>query len=384
MTTAAGSAPAACPRLRGDVVLGPAVRSGAVLVHNVKDPAAGKYYQIGPREYFVMTRLDGRTPLDRIGLEYAAEFHRRLGEEQWRQILSTLARRRLLTGTEDPAAPPGGPPAATGVAERTLLNARVALFDPQRFFDRMLPILGFMFSAYVVVPALCAIAGLQVLVVARAGTLAGESRQLWDAPVAGLAVLLFLWLSVAVHEAAHGLTATNFGGASTEIGILWRFPILAPYCRVSDVLLFKRRWHRVCTAFAGVYTSLLLLLPVAPLWMLAPDGSALRHATAALLLFGSLSAIANFIPFLQLDGYFMLNHALGMQNLRSESYRYVKLRIRFLRHRDNDSARRLKTYPRGVKATYGLYGAGSVLFGAALVCWFAYWLLTRTANLLGF
>ncbi|KAB2339978.1 M50 family metallopeptidase [Actinomadura rudentiformis] len=379
--TAASAMDAARPQLRGDIVLGPAVRSGAALVHNVKDPAAAKYYQIGPREYFIMTRLDGRTPLKRIGLEYAEEFDRRLGEEQWRQILTSLAGRRLLTGSGEVAAPgEAGPAPASAPDRRTLLNARVTLFDPQRFFGRILPFLRFLFSAYFVVPALLAVTALQVLVAVKAGTLAGEARQLWEAPAAGLAVMLILWLSVAVHEAAHGLTATRFGGASTEIGILWRFPVLAPYCRVNDVLLFRRRWHRVCTAFAGLFASLLLMLPAAPLWMLAPEGSALRHAAAALLLFGSLSAVANLIPFLQLDGYFMLNHALGMQNLRLESYRFIRLALLHARQRDAGTAQRLKTYPRRVKLIYSLYGLGSIVFGAVLACWFAYWLLTLTLS----
>ncbi|RFS83513.1 hypothetical protein D0T12_20960 [Actinomadura spongiicola] len=384
MSSAGEALAAARPRLRDDIVLGPAVRSGPVLVHNVKDPVVGRYYQIGPREYFVMSRLDGSTSLEEIGVEYAAEFRRRLGDEQWRQILSTLAARRLLTGTEAPAGAADGASAVPGPAaepdKRTLLNARVALLDPQRFFDRILPYLRPLFSAPFVVPALLAVAGLMVMVVVEAGTLAGEAKRLWEAPAAGVTVALILWLSVAVHEVAHGLTATHFGGGSSEIGVLWRFPVLAPYCRVSDVLLFRRRWHRVCTAFAGVFASLLVLLPVVPLYFLAPEDGVLRHAAAALLLFGTFSAVANFIPFLQLDGYFMLNHALGMQNLRVESYTFLKLWIGHVRRRDGAAA--LERYPRRTKIAYALYGVGSVIFGAVLACWFAIWLLTLAWGLL--
>jgi putative peptide zinc metalloprotease protein len=77
----------------------------------------------------------------------------------------------------------------------------------------------------------------------------------------------------------------------------------------------------------------------------------------------------------------MLNHALGMQNLRLESYRFIRLWLRHMRHRDDKTL--LKSYPRPVKGAYTLYGLGSIAFGVVLACWFAYWLLTLVLDLLG-
>jgi putative peptide zinc metalloprotease protein len=153
---------------------------------------------------------------------------------------------------------------------------------------------------------------------------------------------------------------------------------------VNDVLLFRRRRHRVYTAFAGVFAGLLALLPVVPVWLFAPPESSLRHAASALLVFGSLAAVANFIPFLQLDGYFMLNHALGMQNLRIESYRFIGQLLRAPR-RDGDSGvlARQAAYPGRVRAIYVLYAAGSALFGIALACWFVYSLFVALQGSLG-
>lgn len=358
------------PQLRPDVLVGPAVRSGAVLVHNVKDARTGRYFQIGPREFFIVSRLDGNATLAQIGGEYAAAFGRRLDEQRWGQILRTLASRQLLTGLAEDPADGSGAAAPAPPQPRGPLYARLVLMNPGRRFAAAAPRLRFAFSPWFVVPALLAVLCVEVLVALAAPTLLGQARLLWDAPAAGIAVVVTLWLSVAVHEAAHGLTATHFGGTATEIGVLWRFPVLAPYCRTNDVLLFPRRRQRVATAFAGVFASLLLLIPVVPVWALAPAGGSLQSAAAALLLFGSLSAVGNFVPFLQLDGYHMLNHALGMQNLRVESYRFLGLALRSSGRRGN---RGTGAYPRRVKVTYTLYGVGSVLFGAALAGWFIVW-----------
>ena len=75
-------------------------------------------------------------------------------------------------------------------------------------------------------------------------------------------------------------------------------------------MLFPARRHRVYTAFAGVYASL-LLLPFAAVYPLLDAGGRLRAAVAGTLLYGSAAALLNLVPFFQLDGYFMLAHRAG-------------------------------------------------------------------------
>src|SRR6266508_3750629 len=117
-----------------------------------------------------------------------------------------------------------------------------------------------------------------------------------------------------------------------------------------------------CSTGAGAFASLLLLLPVVPVWALAPAGGALRQLAASVLLFGSAGAWLTLVPFLQLDGYFMLSHALGVQHLRAESYRYWLYRLR----RGPTGA-----YARRDARIYAWYGAASVLFDVAAVGWAA-------------
>ncbi|WP_432926548.1 M50 family metallopeptidase [Microbispora sp. CA-135349] len=348
---------AARPRLREGVRLGPAVRSGPTLVHSVKEPVSGRYFQIGPSEFFIMARLDGVTTLAEIDRQYAVEFRRRLTDDHWAHILGTLGRRGLLSGSEPPQAP------APEQRRRSLLYVRLPVVAPERWLGRLEPRLRPLFSPYAVVPLLVAVVGMEIAVLARAGDLWGATTRLGEGrPLVLAAVLLGVWLTVAVHEVAHGLTGTHFGGTATEIGVVWRFPMLAPYCRVNDIVFMARR-HRVYVAFSGMFAGLVVLLPVAIAWPLL-GGTAADAAGSALLL-GSLSGLINLLPFFRLDGYAMLNHALGMRDLQGESLAYVRGLLR----RD----RALPPYPRGQTRIYVIYVTCAALACVAWVCWIVLW-----------
>ncbi|HEX6969066.1 MAG TPA: M50 family metallopeptidase [Micromonosporaceae bacterium] len=349
------------PRLRPEVVLGPAQRRADGVVHHVKDPVTGRYYRIGPREHFLLSRMDGQRSTEEIGAEYAQTFGRRLGPESWRQVFAMLYQRRLLAGSDDSAALAEAAEAAAREAarnRRTLLLARVPLFDPQRLFDRVGPHLSALFSWWFVGPAL-------VICAVLLGFVGYHWRELVEAVGASrsavLPMLLALptaWVIVFVHECAHGLTCWRFGGQVREIGLLWRFPLLGAYCNVDDVVLLSRR-RRVATAFAGVFSTLLVVVPFAVLWLLAPDGP-VRDLAGTILLFGAVTAAVNLVPFLRLDGYYMLTHALNLVDLRGDTYRFWQRLLR-------GGPAAVAGYQRRDRIAYGLYGLATVAFAGTVL-----------------
>jgi hypothetical protein len=72
----------------------------------------------------------------------------------------------------------------------------------------------------------------------------------------------------------------------------------------------------------------------------------------------------------------MLNHALGLQNLRRESYRFLWARIR-------SGRTPLDGYPPRLVRIYSAYGLASVLFGAALAIAASWWLFGILQPLVG-
>ncbi|GAB3143081.1 hypothetical protein GCM10027290_18870 [Micromonospora sonneratiae] len=350
------------PRLRPEIVLGPGQRKGDVVIHHVLDPVTGWFYRVGPREHFLMSRLDGQHGLDEIAEEYLAVFDRRLGPQNWQQLFTMLHRRQLLDGaTDERSLAKLAETAAAGAAraKRGPLQARFPLFDPGRLFGRVHPWLAPLFSQWFVAPALLAVLALDGYVAydwRRLTEAVGESRQGW---LPFLAAIVIAWAIIFLHECAHGLTCWHFGGRVKEIGVMWRFPMLAPYCKVDDVVLLPPA-QRVATAFAGVFVSLLALLPFAAVWALAADGGTAHRLSGAVLLFGTVTALLNLVPFLRLDGYYMLTHALNLSDLRSETYQFYRRLVR-------GGPKTVAGYQVRDRIAYAVYGFANVAF-AVVIC----------------
>lgn len=376
--TTAGSFLDTRPRVRPDVVLGPVLAKGARQVHNLKDQRTGRFLQVGVREFFLISRMDGERTLAEIGADYAAVFRRRLDEQRWRQVLDVLTRQRLLVGTDDPAHAAGPAASARERArgERTPFKAVLPLVNPDAFLGRVEPGLRFLFSRSFVVPTLVAALLVMASALVNIAELTHAARQLQAGPLTVALLVAVSWLSMAAHECAHGLACKHYGGSVPEIGVMWRFPILAPYCEASDVVVLGNRWHRVHTAFAGVFSTMVLTVPLGVLWLVAPAGSDAGALAAAMLLFNVYGALVNLVPVFQLDGYFMLNHALNLQNLRKESYRYLLAAVR-------GGPAAVRRYPARLAWIYALYGCFSLLAGTAVAGAGAWWLFAALRPWLG-
>lgn len=350
----------ATPALRDGVRLGRAHRRADVVVHHVKDPETGWFYRIGPREYAILSMMDGRRTVAEIGAEYAERFGRRLGAEHWQQVFTMLGTRQLLAGAVTPEALDRLRAARVTDerARRSVLRRRMPLVRPGPLFERLAPRLGVLFSPWFVVPALVAALAMVGYVLAglgdlRADVAAGPGMWVYLGPT-----LVVGWLLLLIHESAHGLTCTRFGGQVGELGVMWRFPIVAPYCKTDDVVLMSR-WHGVATAFAGVFANLVAMLPFALVHLLAEPGGAVRGFCAGVLLFGTISSLLNLVPFLQLDGYHMINNGLGTLDLRGESYKYCLALLR--------KPASVRGYPVRDRWAYTIYGVASLLFTIGIV-----------------
>lgn len=346
------------PRLRPAVRVGPPLRRGPATVHIVADTETLAYVQVGPREAFLMARLDGKRSLAQIGVEYAERFGRRLAVEHWQQLLSLLAVRGLV----EPADPAQLERIRTEVALARRSHGRSPLLwrMPIPRVAELVPSIarwtGWLLNPFVAVPLALAGVAVCVLVARDWATLYAAVRQgpsQWSVVIPSL---LLAWIMTGCHELGHGVACHRFGGRPTQIGLMWRFPLIALYCKVDDVVTFHRPRHRVMTSFAGVYVNLILLVPVGAWWLWGPDSGWSRSVGAALLLFGACSVVFNLMPVLRLDGYHMLEHATSTIDLQSESLRFTAA---FLRH----GPAGVRGYPRAARWIY----AGYTLLAAAIV-----------------
>lgn len=121
-------------------------------------------------------------------------------------------------------------------------------------------------------------------------------------------------LTTALHEFGHFVVAAHHGVRSRTVGLSLLYLGLAGYVDVSNAWLTSRR-VRIQIALGGIAFQ---LIP-AGLAMLA-----MLHTPHPLLLLyvisNLVSALFNLIPFVRLDGYWVLSHALDYPNLRERSF----------------------------------------------------------------
>ncbi|TXS74351.1 M50 family metallopeptidase [Streptomyces sp. sk2.1] len=341
------------PELRPHVLLSEALLQGAATVHLIKDTDSGGSFRVGPKEHFLIARMDGERSLREIGEEYAREYGRRLDGARWQQILRMLGSRGLLAGA--PAAAPAAPrPEPAEPPRRGLLRGSVRLVaDADATTARLHRAVGFLLAPGSLVPLLALVVAMEAVVVLNAGQLLVDAWESFTNPVLLVGIATLLWFSTALHELAHGVVARHHGGTVAEIGLRWRLPVIIMYCTVDNYLYLGSRRQRVDTALAGAVMNLLFLLPFCALWLFAPLDAATHDALGALLLLGSVQAFAMLIPLPPLDGYRIVSQLCGATDLAASTGAYLRLAVR----RDPAAA----AYPRRARTVYLAYGLGSVL-----------------------
>jgi putative peptide zinc metalloprotease protein len=351
-----------------DVVLGPGLLRGATPTYALKDGATGRRYEIGPREFFVLSRLDGHRSLHEIGEEYARAFDRRLDDAAWGQLLGLFAARNLLAG-QARAVDASAVPPRRGLERMGPLQGRYVFGDPSALIARIHRRLAWIYRPVVLWPLLVALVAMDTYLALRAPAIVAGVPTLVSQPALVLLGLLILWGGTAVHEFGHGLTGRHYGGDASAIGVRWFGPVVAAFCTVDDVYLFPTRRARVATAAAGVIAGQLYMLPFFALWLWAPLDRVTHDALGVVLLFGVAQSLLSYLPVSPTDGYHMLGHLLNISNLAPESRRYLRLRVSALLRGGPAPA----GYPRWVRPVYLAYGAASVLAVIALLVVLAWW-----------
>ncbi|WP_030336762.1 metalloprotease [Streptomyces sp. NRRL B-1381] len=390
MSAAPGALAAYRPALRPRVLLSDPLLDGAATVHLIKDAETGSSFKVGPKEHFLIARMDGERSLAEIGEAYAGEYGRRLGDAHWKRLLGLLGAKGLLAGAQgaspgSPGATPGAPgvlpgssaaaragavaspgapapvPPAPPVPEkRTLLRGSLPLVaDADATTARIHRAVGFLLAPAVLAPLLALTLAMEAVVLARAGELLLAVRGLLANPVLLTGTAVLLWVSTALHELAHGVVARHHGGRVSEIGLRWRLPAVIMYCTVDDYLYFGTRRHRIATAAAGAVMNLIFLLPFCALWLFAPLDDATHEAFAALLLLGSVQALVMLVPLPPLDGYRIASQLAGATGLAASTGVYLRLALR----RSPEAA----GYPRRARIAYPAYaGATALVLACAL------------------
>ncbi|MBV2235536.1 MAG: hypothetical protein KUL75_08320 [Sterolibacterium sp.] len=296
----------------------------------IQDPASNRFFRIGWLEYECLLRWPGRpeaiaadieaaTPLA-VDAEQVAEFARFLEVHQL-ALPSAETRQRIKKQAREP-----------GWRHwrwwlHNYLFFRIPLLRPQRFLNRLTPLLAPLFTP----------AALFLFVAATLLGLVLVARQ-WEQfthsvldslTLTGLlGFLLALVISKSLHELGHAVVATRFGVRVAHMGIA--FLVLWPMLYTDTGESWRLRSHRqrLAISLAGITVELGLAALATLAWVLLDDG-ALRQAALYLATTGwLLSLTLNASPFMRFDGYFILSDLLDFPNLHERAGALARVWLR--------------------------------------------------------
>ncbi|HVX09575.1 MAG TPA: efflux RND transporter periplasmic adaptor subunit [Pirellulales bacterium] len=323
------------PLSRRDFVFSPLGNDGKYVV---KDPRRQTYFRLGPRERLLLDLLDGRHDRDSIRREFQHQFKEELTEEDLDGFFELAASRGLLEtpGVAPPPpeprpAPPPSQPSVTTArpSGQSLLAWRKSVCDPDRFLGWLEPKLRLFWTrGFLAISAVAILAAAAVLWLNRGQFVSDLANNLrWQTLLLGGIALIIV---TSLHESAHGLTCKHYGGEVHEVGFLLIFFMPSFFCNVSDAWLLPKKSQRLAVTFAGGYFELCLWAAAVFTWRLTMEDTLVNYVAWTVVSVSGVRVLFNFMPFIKLDGYYLLSDILDLPNLRQRGLERVAARLRWL------------------------------------------------------
>ena len=176
---------------------------------------------------------------------------------------------------------------------------------------------------------------------------------------------ILLLLLGGIHEFGHGLTCKHFGGDVHQMGFLLIYLTPAFYTDTTDILLFERTSRRQWVIFAGIWVELLLCSISALIWHFTAPGTIVNDlAYKMMLLSGIQGAVLNLNPLIKADGYYALSQFLDIDNLREDSFAFLKVWAqKYLLRREID----LPPSSRRQRRIFFIFGVTAILYSVGLL-----------------
>lgn len=308
------------PKVRGELVISRQEVGGRVR-YVVKDPVTSRYFQCGDDEMQILRLMDGSRTLEELSGACATSLEMQVEVDVLRDFVEQLFPMGFFEVEGGHGQLMLKKAASRGNPLMSLLFLKVGVVRPGRFLHWLNGWAGFFYTPLFVTLALGVIG-------AGAWTFVSEFDAIGRDLLAhaGVFNLILLWVTafviIGLHETAHGLTCTRFGGHVREMGFLLLFGLPCLYTDVSDAWLFPRRSRRLWVTLAGPFFEAFLWSLAVLTWRVTAPGAGLHLAALCGVLASGMSLILGLNPLIKLDGYYLLSDWLEVPNLRARSFSY--------------------------------------------------------------
>jgi putative peptide zinc metalloprotease protein len=360
------------PKLRGDLRISEQTVAGEKS-YVVKNRETNSYNRYGASEYELLTLCDGtRTPAQiaqemtlrdpEAPLEEAEvlEFLDSIDPANWERSLGekNLA---VLERIRDER--------KSRLDQSSVLYISFKAWDPDKTLARIDPYLSWMFTRGFVLFSLALFITVGYLLAADWSRVQRDTEELYSFANKTAYDLWAFWLLFmilgAVHEFGHGLTCKHFGGEVHQMGFLLIYFTPAFFTDTTDITLFERVSRRQWVIFAGIWIELCACGISALLWHFTVPGSLINDLAYKMMLLSAIQgALLNLNPLIKADGYYALSQFLEIDNLREDSFAYLKAAARkYLLRKDMD----LPAAGRRHRRIYLIFGIAALAYSTLIV-----------------
>ena len=313
--------------LRSDLLIRPR-QEGDRVTFVIKDPVTGRFFQLREPEHFLVTQMDGWTTVEEAEARLAARFGIKLAPGTATAFFQKMQRLCLFEGLFAEAALsrragraiPGSPP------WRRMLQWRIAMFNPDRWLDRLERRTRWMFTAEFIILAVVFIGVALIVAGANRSTFFLGLREIVQAGSV-LGILASLLVLAVFHEFAHAVALKHYGGTVREMGFLLLYFQPCVYSNLSDAYLLPGKRHKTTVMLAGLFIQMGVTAVAIFVWRVTEIGNLINRFAFLIAAVSLAIALFNLNPLIKLDGYYLLADWLDLPNLRRRAFRYLKRRL---------------------------------------------------------
>ena len=269
--------------------------------------------------------------------------------------------------------------------QSSLLYITFQAWDPDKVLSRLDPWLSWLYTRGFVYFSGGLFLVMLWLLSGDWSRIAHDTKDLWNFSDKSAYDLWLFWLLMLVlggiHEFGHGLTCKHYGGEVHEMGFMLIYLTPAFFTDTTDILMMDNVAPRQWTIFAGIWVELVLCSISAVVWHFTLPGSAVNGlAYMMMLLCGIQGTLLNLNPLIKADGYYALCQYLQIDNLREDSFEFLKAwLLRNVLRRDMD----LPAASRRQRRIFLTYSTTALVYSVTLILVVLLWAKNMCVNKFG-
>jgi len=307
----------------------------------IEDPTSNQFFKCNASAYAFIGMLDGRRTVGEIWRICNEE----LGDwaptqQEVVQLLGQLYAGNLIHAEM--------PPDAEGLFRRyrkrrmrevqgfltNLLFIKIPLIDPDRFLERWVGVVGWLYSWIGLILWVGLLAVGFYSLAGRWSDLFSQANGVLDP---GNLPLLYLAAIIAkvFHEFSHAFACKRFGkigGTGGEVhvmGVMFLVFMPLPYVDASSAWAFRSKWHRTVVGMAGMMMELAIAAIAAVVWANTGQGQTVHAVAYNIMFLASVTTVLfNGNPLLRFDGYYILSDLIEAPNLHQRCRQYLYYLVR--------------------------------------------------------